>query len=185
MHDGDNPGVFSDEIPQDLVRGLMNCWNRNPLLRPNAMSLTMLLQEAWVRNLPSISQPTMPPPPPPSQVAEARSLIKQSVGIDNYSLSLAKQEALSLIGRARDKPRPTGNSNDNAATEKLPLQCLQKVIGGIRGCDAECFFIIGASVWWKLLDADTYPLVATLEVPSREMVANADCRSLGFGSSIP
>ena len=163
----------------------MNCWNRDPLLRPNAISLTMLLQEAWVRNLPSISRPTMPPPPPPLQVAVAQSFIEQSVGIDNYSLQLAKQEALSLIRRARHNQRSIGNGNDNATAEKLPLQCVQKVIGGIHICDAESLFIIGASVWWKLLDADTHPLVVTLEAPSREMVANADCRSLGFGSRIP
>lgn len=113
------------------------------------MTVTKLLQETWLRLL------------QPESKSKSYTLTER---IEDPELEKAKFQTQSLVDQRRtqflkrewDKvPRP----------EKIPIRHVKVLVEAADAFNPECALLVGASIWWELLDNKSFSDVLNSRIP--------------------
>jgi hypothetical protein len=154
-----DPGEFPEDVPGYLANGLKKCWNRNALSRPKAMTVAKLLQEAWLRLLQDQSNLETQRRQGESYTLTERTEMPIS---EPAVLEEAKGQAQSLVDQCRKGF--SKKEGDQVQPEKIPIHHVQALVEAADASEPECALLVGASVWWELLDDKSFSLVANTRI---------------------
>ncbi|KAH8768244.1 kinase-like domain-containing protein [Diaporthe sp. PMI_573] len=180
------PGVFPPDILHQLspevVDGLKACWRRDPMHRPTPMAVADMLLDArsrilLTRNelLPKARQ-VVPYCPPGDNLEGAKREVQTLVNQQREAVRKQKEKNRK---EAKEKKQREQKDNEEPKHEKqtefrmdsraissvLPLPPQGRIAPSLvemllRGINPECACLIGASIWWNLVDDNTLGLVA-------------------------
>ena len=147
---GEGPGEMKNDLPRELRAIIMQCWDRNPLLRPTADVITNNLLDIKVA-LASMPQPDIVTFPSISAISD------WTGGSD--VLRRVQEKAFTLINQARQLNMNPSEFKQCATTlPKEEFHMLQE-----RGIDFQPVdaFLVGGLVWWNMLDTHVLRGIAT------------------------
>jgi len=181
------PGTFPDTVglPPDLVSGVRACWNHDPKQRPTAASVSRTLCDSLYRlryahdEVPQ-SDPDAADHDGPAKT-RALSLVAQRLQ-EEEKKDLMKKSKKSKKSKKKD-PKDKGDGDTAAAdagrlVSQVPAAVREDKITAqdvrvlIRDSEAQCAYLVGASVWWSLLDEEA--LLVTHGSRSAEFTTTTD-----------
>ena len=147
---GEGPGEMRNDLPENLRAIIMQCWDRNPLLRPTADVITNNLLDIKVA-LASMPQPDIIVFPSLNAISD------WSGGTD--VLRKVQEKAFTFINQARQRNMNSLEFKQCATTlSEEEFHMLQE-----RGIDCQPVdaFLVGGLIWWNLLDTHVLRGIAT------------------------
>jgi len=175
-----DPGKFSPDIPANLAAQLKRCWNRNPLLRPEARTVAGWLMDAWLHLLSKRDGLSRSPEAGPSDDELSVADSEAPADVTRQAEELVSQRRKEAGGRSSSGSETTSTAaTAAAATTALPKISATEVGALLSSADKnpQSAFLLGASVWWEALDEAALTLLSGVVVD--DLALNDDGKFVG------
>ncbi|KAH8683728.1 kinase-like domain-containing protein [Ilyonectria robusta] len=160
------PGEFpaGPALPSELVSELRACWNTNPEERPTPTRVASVLSDTLLRlkrNRDELLALTQQPDPDMLGEGSSEAARRQVASrVNQERKAHSAREKQERKARRKKKNKLKDNRQPNGK-EKIPADIIKPLL---RATDAECAYLVGASIWWDLLDEKTLKLLASSRV---------------------